>query len=104
MAWAVPWALYSCTVPSAATGTITRLARFSPGCRLMFDAVGGVPDGNTVRYVPVDSSVPVRFSTTAVTCVVGTPPWPVIGTVRVEFGPSGLPDRVSRTRAGFRAA
>src|SRR5947209_17847367 len=75
MTLVLPWALYTSTLPSLATGTITRLGRISPGSRLMLDAVGGVePDGNTVRYVPAVGSTPVTLTTTAVTCDVGTLP------------------------------
>src|SRR5437763_1006139 len=91
------------TLPSLATGTITRLGRFSPGCRLMFDAVGTVPDGNTVRKVPAVGATPVTLTATADTCVAGTPPWPVIWTFRDVLGCSAPPPfcvLVSRIRVG----
>ena len=99
----LPWALYTMTLPSLARGTTTRLGRFSPGCRLMFDAVGTFPEGNTVRKVPAVGATPVTLTATAVTCVEGTPPWPVTWTLRVEFGPTGPPPDgvlVSRIRPG----
>src|SRR5947209_2221216 len=70
---------------------------------LRFDEFGGLPDGNTVRNVCVDACVAVRFSTTPDTWLAGTLPWPVICTLRCEFGCSAPPpfgDRVSRMRVG----
>src|SRR5438309_22508 len=103
MACTVPWALYSWTLPSLASCAVTRLAASRPGDRFRFDELGGLPDGNTVRKVCVEAWVPVRFNTTPDTCVAGTPPAPVICTLRCEFGPRGPPPAcvlVSRMRVG----
>src|SRR5438132_4073319 len=103
MASTVPWALYSWTLPSPATATVTRLAASRLAGTFRLDAVGTAPDGKTVRYVCVDGPVAVRFNTTAETCDAGTVLTPVIWTLRVELGPRGLPLLVSRTRVGARA-
>src|SRR2546429_537015 len=76
-----------------------------PGPKLRLEASGTAPPvGYAVRYEPAVGSVAVRFTTTAETPVLGTPPWPVACTSMLELEPTGLcVPRVSRIRAGVSA-
>src|SRR4051812_1729393 len=110
------------TLPSAPTGTKTKLALIELGARLRFDVVGTSPAGNAsgnserwVALLPVMptmlSSTPLTFGSLGTTSGFDglTPSTPRIGSAMVSWGPSGAagvrltlnwPARVSSTRDG----
>src|SRR3954454_21603760 len=110
------------TLPSAPTGTKTRLALIELGARLRFDVVGTAPagngSGNSERWVALLPVMPTMLSRTPLTFgSLGTtsgfdgltPSPPGTGSTMVSCGPSGpaglrltltWPARVSSTRDG----
>src|ERR1022692_4281385 len=77
--------------PVLLTATSARFATIWPAAGVMFEVNGLDPlDGYSVRKVAWEGAIAVRFTTTALTPVAGTP-LPVIPTVmaRVAKGPSG---------------
>jgi hypothetical protein len=81
-----------------ATFTATKLARVCPAVTFRFDASGRpVPDGYTVRKPPVEGSVAVTLSATAV-IEAGRPS--ATRTVTVPPGPTARVARLSKRRTG----
>src|SRR4051794_30658062 len=111
MTWVAPFKLYSETLPSVPTLTVTAFGRVTPGFQLRLDDCGLVsPVGQIVRNESAVPSVTVTLRTTASTLLAGTPTAPVTSTSRVSpaahfvlNGPTWKAGRESMMRPGGRA-